>query len=1100
MSFFENFLSSDKNLRKAAENEFEKIKQIPFEKSFPIFKEGIQSEKAEINQLANLLMKKVYFENKNLNKEEIFEIKNFIQNVINFNLNNKNFCWKSFQRLGENLAEIYFKIGINECFNEVLFYVNNNNENSKKFGIYLIEILSELNAINDDLVKNNLNDFINLFKHILNDNNNFNIKSILNFFINISNENLLFNFSILLEIIYKNILNKNNENLFEIIESLNSLAELHPKFFCNNNNNNNNKNCDDFIENLMNFIIIISDKPFENKIRICSLEIIFSLSEKIPKKIRDSNVFKSKFLNKLFEYIREIDTSENNLIEWEKKYKNEDKNNNNLEESEKEFVYENIVNGFERLSINLSGKYFFGVIKEKLTILLKSNDWIDLHSSFSILNAICEGCEKIFSENFQEILNFISNNLLFKNIRVQFVCLKSLKNLLRFTDFYVQSKFYVNILTGIVKIIENNSVRIKNAACLCLEEILRKICENKEKFYVDVENYFEELLILFSSLFDLGIKINYFDMIENSLDCISLIANILEGKFEKYFERIFPNLKKFLEFNANSENEKKLKSKCIETISYLFSAQISEKNDSKKYLNELKEICEIYINLLKNLPEEDPQIISILNSFPYISLSMGKEFVFYLNVLFPFFEEKINADINLTITDNNIQSLIHDDNENLDNNVGSVVLNLGSVSKKFSLHTFALQSKIIAFKTLFEISLNLNKNFFGFVEKFLGFCVRLLNYPYSRIIRKIAMKGIFSCVNSCEGENERKKILSFVEKNLIEILNYFVNNNHFREIKSSLKIFADFCELFEEGDSISEFFVENLYVLMGMIVKSVKIKINSILKINENEKEFFDLNDFEEQKNDVKKLLEINRRIMDLNGIIYKLKNVTILFEKNLLEFFIGELNDKNIVNTDLFVQEIISSVCVLNDYLEFSEIEVYRNFETKYFDLVKNFDCNNFDIMQNIIVGVGIICKRSEKSFFKKNFEFSFVKIFENILNQGKNDVNGILYENCVFSFGFYVFNQLEINENNFLIAQKFLKFLPLSEDLEQSEKLCGIFFKEIINKNPIIFNDVNLPFVKETILKIIDYNKYKNFIKEEIQNLIFCCVELGININNNN
>ena len=41
-----------------------------------------------------------------------------------------------------------------------------------------------------------------------------------------------------------------------------------------------------------------------------------------------------------------------------------------------------------------------------------------------------------------------------------------------------------------------------------------------------------------------------------------------------------------------------------------------------------------------------------------------------------------------------------------------------------------------------------------------------------------------------------------------------------------------------------------------------------------------------------------------------------------------------------------------------------------------------------------------------------------------------------------------------------------------------------------------INLPFVKQTILKIIDYNKYKNFIKDEIQNLIFCCVKLGINI----
>ena len=217
MNFFQNFLNSNKNLREIAEKDFEKINEISFKESFPIFKEGILCEKPEINQLANLLMKKVYFENKkNLNENEIFEIKNFIQNVINFNLNNNNFNWKSFQRLGENLAEIYFKLGINNYFNEVLFYINNNNnnKNSKKFGIYLIEILSELNAINDDLIKNNLNDFINLFNNILNDDDNNNIKSILNFFININNDEILANFSFLLQIIYKNILNKNNENLF----------------------------------------------------------------------------------------------------------------------------------------------------------------------------------------------------------------------------------------------------------------------------------------------------------------------------------------------------------------------------------------------------------------------------------------------------------------------------------------------------------------------------------------------------------------------------------------------------------------------------------------------------------------------------------------------------------------------------------------------------------------------------------------------------------------------------------------------------------------------------------------------------------------------
>ena len=66
------------------------------------------------------------------------------------------------------------------------------------------------------------------------------------------------------------------------------------------------------------------------------------------------------------------------------------------------------------------------------------------------------------------------------------------------------------------------------------------------------------------------------------------------------------------------------------------------------------------------------------------------------------------------------------------------------------------------------------------------------------------------------------------------------------------------------------------------------------------------------------------------------------------MEFFINELSDKNIFNS--VVQEINSLVCVVNYYLEFSEIDVYKNFELKYFELVKIFDCNNFDIMQKIL------------------------------------------------------------------------------------------------------------------------------------------------------
>ena len=85
----------------------------------------------------------------------------------------------------------------------------------------------------------------------------------------------------------------------------------------------------------------------------------------------------------------------------------------------------------------------------------------------------------------------------------------------------------------------------------------------------------------------MGIKKKYFDLIENSLDCINLIANNLEGKFKKYFER-----------NWNQIDT---------TISYLFSAENIEKVRTKKkrkniWTNWKKFV--IYINLLKNLKKK----------------------------------------------------------------------------------------------------------------------------------------------------------------------------------------------------------------------------------------------------------------------------------------------------------------------------------------------------------------------------------------------------------------------------------------------------------------------------------------------------------------
>ena len=66
IQFFENLTSPNKEIRQQAEKDLEQIKQLKIEQSFPIFQAGISSEDQSISQLSCLMMKKVYFDNKDI--------------------------------------------------------------------------------------------------------------------------------------------------------------------------------------------------------------------------------------------------------------------------------------------------------------------------------------------------------------------------------------------------------------------------------------------------------------------------------------------------------------------------------------------------------------------------------------------------------------------------------------------------------------------------------------------------------------------------------------------------------------------------------------------------------------------------------------------------------------------------------------------------------------------------------------------------------------------------------------------------------------------------------------------------------------------------
>ena len=1091
INFFENLKSPNKEIRQQAEKDLEKMKQLPIEQSFPIFQTGISSNDENISQLSSLMFKKVYLENKNimsnLTVEQILQMKNFLKSQITFNQNKS---WKTLQRIADNLSHLYQLSDMKESFSEILSWFNNNEPLARKFAIYIIEVLSDLLVFKNDLVKSNLNDFKSMFNKGLNDNDiQVKVSSIISltqFIINLNDDSLIEEFSQLIDTLLISVFSVigKNENLDkEILDSLNYLTDKHPKFWKSK------------IEVLIELVVkIAKEKILLNTIRSSSLELIYSLTKNMPSKIRKSNNFKNLLIPELFELIKEIENIKD-INTWEKILIDDE---NDLDD-----MFYSVKSGFERLSIDLGGKFFMEIISPYIKNYLSSENWIDIYSAFMILASISEGCKEVYKENLVELLDYISKALTNSNQIVKYSALVFFENFIRETSPIIQKQYTNNILPGLAILLSENekSLKVKNQACSVLVEFLSGlISKNKESIENSniIEPYSKDLILLISNLFEQSLSLNYSPLQKSTLDCISLIANTID--FSNFYDTIMPGLKKlYYNIQPKNEKEKELKSKCIETISYIFS---SINNDYEKYTNDLKEISESFVKNLDQLSEEDPQLNAILSSFNQISLTMGEQFLPILDYLFPYLEKYIKEDIQLKIEDADIGELIPNDNNN--NKIGSVVVNLGTNNTKLSLDTFALQNKITAFEVLNDICINLGNDFFPYTERFLNLSKQLLKFPYSRKLRKTAVKSVYSCINSCHNDDERSKILKFVEDDIIGVFEYNIKNKFFREIKNYLKRFCEFCPLFENKNYIPENFIIKIYEILGNVVKLTQEKTKDILSLTNNEDGFYDENDAGDQKADIDKLVEINRRVMELSGILFGLfgENLTEKVKQNLGEFFLlsweegiknSQINNEKIP----FEQYILTSICFFCDYMEYSDINTFNSFYDKFIELSKKSNINE-DCLQNIISGYGIICKRMENNLFNEKYKDKLISFIKETFKRPLYNITENTYDSCISALGKYIFYKCENNNENINSASEFIKLIPLKYDKDENTKICNEFMEQIINNNPLILNDVNHPLAKEAILRIIEKRKEDGFEGISIDKLIIVSILFQINAEN--
>ena len=1092
IQFFENLMSPNKETRENAEKDLEKLKTLPALESLKVFEEGMSSSKESTFQLATLMLKKVFLDNKekknSLTEEEKNTLLQILKSKIDFNKN-----WKSLQRIADALAPTYQIISLQNGLIEIMNWFNDqNNPKSRKFAIYIIEVLCDLSAITEKVLDSNaIENFKVIFTKGLND-NDIDVKvsslnSATQFLSEIEDENVINNFSILTDKMLQTLVdalkyenekkNDSNQSGKTALETMNNIIERHPKFW---------KEKTDLIIDIV--CQISRGKLFENSIRESALELIFSLAKNNPGTIKKSNNFKNIFLPLLFELLYEIDNKDN-IEKWEKQ-KEED-------EVDLDEMYYAVRDSFERLSIDLGDKFFMPAISQLLKNHLTSQNWIEVHAGYTALAYMSEGCKESFKSNIEEILNFISQGLTHNHPRVRYVVLSAFGLIVKETSPLIQQKYTNNILPALALLMgeKESSIRVKTQSCNSLVEFIKGLLndkndENNENVKI-IQPYANDLVNLISNLFEYSLQVSYPPLQEASLTAISLLSNLLEKDFAPYYEKIMPGLKKlFYNFEAKTEDQKTLKSNCIETISFLCSS-VAENRD--KYMNDLQEISENFVKYLSNLPEEDPQLATLLNSFTHLSHALKDKFTPILEVLLPYLNKCINADIGLKVEDANLSEYIPED-EPENEKIGSVVLNSGTNSTKLSLHTFVLQNKILCFSVLNEIANNMGTYFFKYSENLLNLSKNLLTFPFSRKIRKIAFKAISSCINSCENEEQKKRIMEYIGNDINLAMEKNIKQRILKDTKSNLKSLISIFGGLNDKMDFTEDFIKKLYENLGNIVKSIDATKNEIIdKVINNKTED------EEEENDLAinfdNLNEINRRVMEVNGLIFKLfkEPLTALVTQNLYDSFLSnwqnDLNRKKF-NSD---QEILSSVCFFDDFMEYSDLIAFNLIVPIFIDNTFNYNTKNEDIIQSTVYGYGIICQRTKKEDFTKIKDQVMTYIVKTVQRE-VNDNTKITFDNAVGAMGKMIYYQLENDEYGLNMSSQLIKLIPLSNDLEESKCICDEFFKQISNNNPIIVNDNNVPLIKEALGRIKDLNDKEKFLEDSENAFRETCGKFGL------
>jgi hypothetical protein len=383
--------------------------------------------------------------------------------------------------------------------------------------------------------------------------------------------------------------------------------------------------------------------------------------------------------------------------------------------------------------------------------------------------------------------------------------------------------------------------------------------------------------------------------------------------------------------------------------------------------------------------------------------------------------------------------------------------------------------------------------FAKYVEVLLDMIKKYIEFPFSPKIRKISAKSVTACLNAVSTTEEKKKVLELVGPSIINAFKKSLDKNFQKDIKRLLKAMTFSFESIKDKMAFTEQFLTDFYTCLNRTCKLIdENKLTLITSVLKNE---VDEDEEDDILVDYDYLCEIERKIMEINGILFKLfkEPFTALVAQNLFDSF--KNNWINAIKRDRLKSdtEILTSICLFDDFIEFGAIEGVVICIRDFMDNTIKYETDNEDILQSIVFGYGVICKKLNKDQFKE-YNASIITYIAKLMEREVTEDNGKTYDNAVSALGKYLIYQGNNSNECLNMGKQIIKNLPLKNDLDECKVLCEEVFNQIKNNNPIFVNDANMEELKQTIIDIKKLNDEKKFLEEQENNLKEAAAKLGL------